>query len=179
MPTWGPSEPSSSQTGCTCGSGAGSDKGDLADVGPHLHAVELDLGGRLVGPPPRLAQIGAGPQSAAIAMLERARGLRAVDPNFRRGLWGSDRRVELVLPLIERCDLVLAGDEELIEIFGEAEPEELARRCAQRGPSEVVVRGDHQVGTFRKDIGWTELKIQTEKTPDPMGAGDAFNAGCD
>ena len=123
------------------------------------------------------AQIGADPQSAAIAMLERARGLRVVDPNFRRGLWGSDRRVELVLPLIERCDLVLAGDQELIEMFGQAEPEEIARRCAERGPREVVVRCDNQVGTLRKDTGWTELKIQTENTPDPMGAGDAFNAG--
>src|SRR5213078_318820 len=61
MPTCGPSEPSSSQTGCTCGRGAGSDKrAHLADVRPHLHAVELDLGGGPVGPPPRLAQVGAG-----------------------------------------------------------------------------------------------------------------------
>jgi 2-dehydro-3-deoxygluconokinase len=123
------------------------------------------------------AQIGAGPQSAAIAMLERARGLRVVDPNLRRGLWGSDHRVDLVLPLIERCDLVLAGDQELIEMFGQAEPEDLARRCAERGPREVVVRCDNQVGTLRKDTGWTGLRIQTVNTPDPMGAGDAFNAG--
>ena len=123
------------------------------------------------------ALIGADPQSAAVAMLEAARGLRVVDPNFRRGLWGSDRRVELVLPLIERCDLVLAGDQELTEIFGHAEPEELARRCAQRGPREVVVRGNEKIGAFRKPNEWTELPIQTEPTPDPMGAGDAFNAG--
>ena len=69
------------------------------------------------------ALIGADPQSAAIAMLEAARGLRVVDPNFRRGLWGSDRRLELVLPLIERCDLLLAGDQELIEVFGQADPD--------------------------------------------------------
>jgi 2-dehydro-3-deoxygluconokinase len=122
------------------------------------------------------ALIGADPQSAAIAMLEAARGLRVVDPNFRRGLWGSDRRVELVLPLIERCDLVLAGDQELTEIFGQAEPEELARRCAQLGPREVVVRCDDRIGVLRKAGEWTELPIQTEPTPDPMGAGDAFNA---
>jgi 2-dehydro-3-deoxygluconokinase len=122
------------------------------------------------------ALIGADPQTAAIAVLEAARGLRVVDPNFRRGLWGSDRRVELVLPLIERCDLVLAGDQELTEIFGQAEPEELAHRCAQRGPREVVVRCDDRIGALRSNE-WTELAIQTEPTPDPMGAGDAFNAG--
>lgn len=110
-------------------------------------------------------------------MLEGSRGLRLVDPNFRRGLWGSDRRAELVRPLIERCDLVLAGDQELAEMFGQAEPEALARRCAQYGPREVVVRCDDRVGAFRTASGWAELAIQTESTPDPMGAGDAFNAG--
>ena len=123
------------------------------------------------------AQIGTSPQRAAIAMLEAARGLRVVDPNFRRGLWGSDRRVELVLPLIERCDLLLAGDQELKEVFGDSEPEELARRCAQLGPREIVVRCEGKVGVFRKDGSWTEEIIQPEETPDPMGAGDAFNAG--
>jgi 2-dehydro-3-deoxygluconokinase len=122
------------------------------------------------------ALIGADPKSAAIAMLEAAGGLRVVDPNFRYGLWGSDRRVDLVLPLIERCDLVLAGDQELSEIFGQAEPEELARRCAQRGPREVVVRGNEKIGAFTKPNEWSELPIHTEHTLDPMGAGDAFNA---
>ena len=122
------------------------------------------------------AQIGADPQSAALALLGAARGLRVVDPNFRRGLWGSDRRVELVLPLIQCCDLVLAGDQELAEIFGQSEPQELARRCVQRGPREVVVRCDDRVGSFTNARGWSELKIQSEPTPDPMGAGDAFNA---
>ena len=122
------------------------------------------------------ALIAVDPQSAAIAMLDCARGLRVVDPNLRRGLWGSDRRAELVLPLIERCDLVLAGDQELAEIFGPAEPQELARRCAQRGPREVVVRCDNKVGALRAS-SWTEQKIQIETTPDPIGAGDAFNAG--
>jgi 2-dehydro-3-deoxygluconokinase len=123
------------------------------------------------------ALIGADPQLAAIALLEAGQGLRVVDPNLRHGLWGSARRAELVLPLIERADLVLAGDHELAEILGPAEPEELARRCARAGPREVVVRCDHKVGAWRADGGWTELSIQTEQTPDPMGAGDAFDAG--
>ena len=109
------------------------------------------------------AQIGTSPQRAAIAMLEAARGLRVVDPNFRRGLWGSDRRVELVLPLIERCDLLLAGDQELKEVFGDSEPEELARRCAQLGPREIVVRCESKVGVFRKDGSWTRKQSSPRK----------------
>jgi 2-dehydro-3-deoxygluconokinase len=34
--------------------------------------------------------------SAMVTFLGSARGLRIVDPNLRLGLWGSDRRVELV-----------------------------------------------------------------------------------
>lgn len=123
------------------------------------------------------AQIGADPQAAALAFLESAHGLRVVDPNFRRGLWGSDRRVELVLPLIRCCDLVLGGDQELAEIFGQGEPQELARRCLQHGPREVVVRCDDRVGSLNNTGEWQEVAIQSEPTPDPMGAGDAFNAG--
>lgn len=123
------------------------------------------------------AQIGADPQSAALAFLSSARGLRVVDPNFRRGLWGSDCRVELVLPLIRSCDLVLAGDQELAEIFGQVEPQELARRCLQHGPREVVVRCDDRVGSLTSTGEWRELAIQCEAASDPMGAGDAFNAG--
>jgi 2-dehydro-3-deoxygluconokinase len=123
------------------------------------------------------ALIGERPQAAAIALLETAKGLRIVDPNFRHGLWGSDRRIELVLPLIKRCDLLLGGDHELIELFGECEPQELARRCAGHGPREVVVRCDGKVGAFQSPGSWSELKFQPEDTADPMGAGDAFNAG--
>jgi len=121
------------------------------------------------------AQIGA--QAAAISFLDGAHGLRVVDPNFRRGLWGSERRCELVLPLIQRCHLLLAGDQELAELFGEEEPAEMAKRCSEHGPQEVVVRGDGMAGVWSASEGWCEVKFSIEDTADPMGAGDAFNAG--
>jgi 2-dehydro-3-deoxygluconokinase len=123
------------------------------------------------------AQIGADPQAAALAFLEAASGLRVVDPNFRHGLWGSERRCDLVLPLIQRCDLVLAGNQELSELLGNNPPKELGRRCAEHGPIEVVVRWDGSVGTYLTPDEWYELDFVLENTPDPMGAGDAFNAG--
>jgi len=42
------------------------------------------------------ALLGTQPHAAGLALLERARGLRIVDPNLRFGLRGSDRRAELV-----------------------------------------------------------------------------------
>jgi 2-dehydro-3-deoxygluconokinase len=133
--------------------------------------------------------------AAGLALLERARGLRIVDPNLRLGLWGSSRRAELVLAFVARCDLLLAGIDELVEIVGAEEAgragragkvgaagqvidsaEPLARRAAALGPREVVVRGAGSVGVLAEG-SWIEINIRRGAAVDPTGAGDAFNAG--
>ena len=138
--------------------------------------------------------------AAGLALLDRARGLRIVDPNLRSGLWGSDRRAGLVLAFIVRCDLLLAGVDELSEILGAASAakmgraaeagaagqagkaggmdlaEALARQAAALGPREVVVRGGDTVGVLA-DGSWSEIDIRRGAAVDPIGAGDAFNAG--
>jgi 2-dehydro-3-deoxygluconokinase len=122
------------------------------------------------------ALIGSEPHAAGLALLGSSRGLRIVDPNLRPGLWGSDRRVQLVLPFIERCDLLLAGHAELEELLGDGEAHALAQRAAARGPKEVVVRGASSLGVLTP-AGWEELEIRRDAAVDPIGAGDAFNAG--
>jgi 2-dehydro-3-deoxygluconokinase len=136
------------------------------------------------------ALIGERPQAAAVALLERARGLRVVDPNLRAGLWGSDRRAELVRPLVERCDLLLTGAVELAEILagggGSGRPgasgrsdegaEHLARAAAAIGPREVVIRDSALVGALA-DGSWHAVEIRRDAVVDTIGAGDAFNAG--
>ena len=143
------------------------------------------------------ALIGPGPHAAGLALLSSARGLRIVDPNLRGGLWGSDRRRELVRPFIERCDLLLAGDVELGEILGAggaglagragtaggsgatgdvATGEELARLASALGPREVVVRGNESIGVLAGG-SWTSIDIRRNAAVDAIGAGDAFNAG--
>jgi 2-dehydro-3-deoxygluconokinase len=132
------------------------------------------------------ALIGDGPHAAGLALLSAARGLRIVDPNLRFGLWGSDRRRELVRPFIERCDLLLAGDAELGEILGAevrgaevrgaGAAEAVARLASALGPREVVVRGAESIGVLA-DGSWTAIDIQRDAAVDPIGAGDAFNAG--
>jgi len=125
------------------------------------------------------ALIGSEPHAAALAFLGSARGLRIVDPNLRAGLWGSDRRAELVRPLIDRCDLLLAGAAELLELVGDGDDRSakaLAERAHSRGPREVVVRSAASVGVLTAD-GWQEVEIRRDDAVDPIGAGDAFNAG--
>jgi 2-dehydro-3-deoxygluconokinase len=121
------------------------------------------------------ALIGAGPQRTAIAFLDRAEGLRAVDPNLRPGLWGSERAAELIGPLLERCDVLLAGERELGSMLG-GDGEALARRAADIGPTEVVLkRGADGAAALAPDGTWRECRPLPVADVDPVGAGDAFN----
>jgi 2-dehydro-3-deoxygluconokinase len=125
------------------------------------------------------ALIGADAQAAGLALLDRARGLRVVDPNLRAGLWGSGRRAALVRPFVEHCDLLLCGAGEIAEVLGttdEGNSEALARLAAAAGPSEVVVRSAATIGALAGGV-WCEMEIRRDAAVDPIGAGDAFNAG--
>jgi 2-dehydro-3-deoxygluconokinase len=185
---WMVKEPGARVRYCRTGSAA-------SDIGPDdLEEVPV-AGAKAVLVSGVTALIGERPQQAAVALLSAARGLRIVDPNFRQGLWGSDRRVELVLPLVERCNLLLTGAQEVGELLGQpsaspldergddaslsgerGDDEALARRATERGPREVVVRGRTSVGALT-DGSWQAITIQRTDAVDPIGAGDAFNAG--
>jgi 2-dehydro-3-deoxygluconokinase len=125
------------------------------------------------------ALIGPLPHAAGLALLDRARGRRIVDPNLRSGLWGSDRRVELVMPFLEHSDLLLAGAQELAELVGgdPDDPRGLAERASARGPAEVVVRAASLVGVLDANRVWRTIAVERTASVDPIGAGDAFNAG--
>lgn len=128
------------------------------------------------------ALIGDGPQRTAIAMLEAAGGLRVFDPNLRPGLWGSERAVQLISPLMQRCDLLLGGHAELTTLVGGGDDpgdlRSLAERCKAVGPSEVVIKkGADGAVVLDIDGAWTEHGGSVVLEVDPVGAGDAFNAG--
>jgi 2-dehydro-3-deoxygluconokinase len=123
------------------------------------------------------AMLGPGPQRAAIALLDRARGIRVVDPNLRPGLWGSDRAAELIRPLLERCDILIGGEHELGVLADGADAEGIARAYAELGPSEVVLkRGAGGLAALGPDGTWLELAPVPVIEDDPVGAGDACNA---
>jgi 2-dehydro-3-deoxygluconokinase len=120
--------------------------------------------------------LGPGPGRAAIALLERARGLRIVDPNLRPGLWGSDRAAELILPLFARCDVLLGSEDELATLVG-GTGRALAERCVAAGAREVVLtKGARGAAAVGPDGDWHERPAPVVRERDPVGAGDAFNA---
>ena len=122
--------------------------------------------------------LGRDPGRAIRALFRRARGLRVLDLNLRTGLWGSDRSVALIEPLLGSCDLVLGGVDEL-RAFEEAPTDRaLARAFARRGPREIVVkRGRSGAGALDPYGRWYEVAPAPVEDVDPVGAGDAFDAG--
>jgi len=123
------------------------------------------------------AMLGPGPQRAAIELLDRATGIRVVDPNLRAGLWGSERAADLIRPLVRRCDVLIGGEHELAVIAEGADAERTARACAELGPTEIVVkRGADGIAALGPDGVWRVQPPVPVVEHDPVGAGDACNA---
>lgn len=124
------------------------------------------------------ALIGDGPGRAALELLRRATGMRVVDVNLRPRLWGSDRAVDLIAPLVAEADLVLGGEHEWQAFEPGFEAADLAKRIAGRGPREVVVKlGARGACALADDGSWVEHAPDPGPDVDPVGAGDAFDAG--
>jgi 2-dehydro-3-deoxygluconokinase len=124
------------------------------------------------------ALIGEAPGEAAAALLGRATGLRVVDVNLRPRLWGSDRAVEVIAPLVASADLALAGEREWQAFEPGLEGRALAERIAARGPREVVLkRASLGASALGEDGRWVEHAPEPGPDVDPVGAGDAFDAG--
>lgn len=122
--------------------------------------------------------LGRDPARAVRAMLRRARGMRVLDLNLRSGLWGSDRAVALIAPLFRSCDLVLGGVDEFRAFDDGSASRRLAEAFARRGPREIVVKGGSSgAGALDPDGRWHEITPAPVPDVDPVGAGDAFDAG--
>lgn len=124
------------------------------------------------------ALISESAQRTAIELLDRARGIRIVDPNLRTGLWGSDRSAELIKPLIKRADIVLGGELELRTLFGGRTVIETLTNTISHGAGTVIAkRGPLGAVALHSDGTTYEQAPTPTAAVDPRGAGDAFNAG--
>ena len=122
--------------------------------------------------------LGKDPGRAVRALYRRARGIRVLDLNLRQGLWGSHRAVALIAPLLRSCDLVLGGEGELRAFARARTVEGLAKAIRRAGPREVVVkRGKAGACALDREGRWHEVAPAPVPDVDPVGAGDAFDAG--
>lgn len=122
--------------------------------------------------------LGRDPGRAVRALFRRARGRRVLDLNLRRGLRGSDRASALIGPLLRSSDLAFGGVDEF-RAFEQAQTTEgLARAISRLGPAEVVVKaGRAGASALDPDGRWHQVAPAPVQDVDPVGTGDAFDAG--
>jgi len=98
------------------------------------------------------------------------------DVNYRSKLWGPEKASSFVEELLPDLDLLFFGDDEARALWGR-DDESLVRELAASGPREVVLkRGEEGSLALIDGRIITQLAFPVEEV-DPVGAGDAFDAG--
>ena len=107
----------------------------------------------------------------------RRAGVRvSFDVNYRSKLWSPESAKGFAEELLPEVDLLFVGDEEARALWKRDDNESI-RELAQKGPQEVVLKrgGDGSMLLFEGRVleqpNFDVLEV------DPVGAGDAFNAG--
>jgi 2-dehydro-3-deoxygluconokinase len=107
----------------------------------------------------------------------RERGARvSFDVNYRSKLWSPEEARSLTEELLPSVDLLFAGDEEARALWGR-DDRGFLRELAGAGPHEVVLKrgGEGSVAVLGDEV--LEQPAFPVPEVDPVGAGDAFDAG--
>lgn len=120
-------------------------------------------------------------RAAARALVAEARAAGAqvcFDLNMRRRLWSEQEAAPELRWFCAHADLVFAAADEAELVAGAGEAPELARRlCALGAGSAVVKAGGMAVAAGA--LGEAAVpRLAGVVVRDPIGAGDAFDAGC-
>lgn len=113
----------------------------------------------------------------AIAVARAASVPVSFDLNYRANLWPAEAAASHYRDIIPLADIVFAGDAEAAIAVGEAEPEELARRIASMGPSQVLIKLGEAGALGLIDREFHRQEAISVNAVDTVGAGDAFVAG--
>jgi 2-dehydro-3-deoxygluconokinase len=125
--------------------------------------------------------LGTGCRDAVFEMAARARDagvLVAFDPNIRYKLWGGQDHSPMIRELLCKADIALLGIGEAKTLFGTQSPEEICGILLEAGVRYIALK-DGAAGAYIADEHKTYLHIPPYpcQSIDPIGAGDAFNAG--
>lgn len=132
----------------------------------------------LTGITPALSSSCAATVARAIELAHLAGAQVSFDPNYRPRLWSESEARKALLPLISQIDILLMGHEDAQAIFGVAEAAASMEQATSLGPKIVVLKQAERGA--RALVGGRFIQVQAhpvEKVVDPVGAGDAFDAG--
>lgn len=115
---------------------------------------------------------------AAMQLAKRSGAAISFDPNLRKKLWKGRDCAPLLRQLTLEAQIVLMGLDEAETLFGTRDVRALCARLFADGCAEVIALKDGGSGAWIAD---RQKCIRLEPHPcrciDPIGAGDAFNAG--
>lgn len=132
----------------------------------------------LTGITPALSPSAAKATQYAIDCARDAGTLVSFDLNYRSALWPREAAAEVFRSIIGQADIVFAGDDEAAIAVGAAgDPLELAKRVAELGPSQVVIKmGAEGCAALVDGKEYRQPAIPI-RALDTVGAGDAFVGG--
>lgn len=115
---------------------------------------------------------------AAIEIAQDAHVTVSFDVNHRSALWAHDQAAIEFERIMRRADIIFGGDDELAIVVGEAAgPEQLARRVADLGASQVIVKLGANGCAALVDGAFVRRAAVPVTPVDTVGAGDAFVGG--
>lgn len=113
----------------------------------------------------------------AIAAARAAGVAVSLDPNIRRKLAGPERWADLLCPMAGEASIILTGLEEAETLSGRRGTHAAAEWFLERGARLVVIKlGADGVWATDGTRHWSQQAAAVDSV-DPVGAGDAFNAG--
>ncbi|HEX2180921.1 MAG TPA: sugar kinase [Rubrobacteraceae bacterium] len=98
------------------------------------------------------------------------------DVNYRSKLWGPEEARSFVEEILPSVDLLFVGDDEARALWGR-DDEGLVRELAAAGPREVVLKLGKEGSLALVEGRLISQPAFPVEEVDPVGAGDAFDAG--
>jgi 2-dehydro-3-deoxygluconokinase len=125
--------------------------------------------------------LGPGPRAAVELAVEwaGAHGCQvSLDPNHRPQLWSDGDARAALLPLVARCALLLLSTEDAELLFATGEPEAAIAAAHTAGARTVVLKRGALGAVASDGEAMVEAPpVRVAEPLDPVGAGDAFDAG--
>lgn len=115
----------------------------------------------------------------AISVAKEAGCLISFDPNLRLKLWGLEEARKEILSLLPEVDIFLPGIDEGKMLFSLEDDRQIARKALMYGVGTVVIKqGASGCLVAVEEEGMIPVPgYQVKDVTDPIGAGDAFDAG--
>ncbi|PYI39128.1 sugar kinase [Arthrobacter psychrolactophilus] len=132
----------------------------------------------ITGITPGLSATAAAAIDHAIEVARHHGTIVSFDLNYRSALWTPEEAGKAFVALIQKADVVFAGDDEAALAVGHADdPRLLAARIAELGPSQVVIKLGIEGCVALVNGDSYEQSAISVRAIDTVGAGDGFVAG--